>query len=292
MPGTASANPCGIGSEDYYPYNWYSTNGYDQKAEDNPVSDYVCYLAWFMSGNWQGTGEDGATQGVSVQIENDGYWHVITQETNDEAVAYCIPSNCFEGENSNYIVEWDNQEYPNYFWNESSLSDTCGNGGCDYEDNNNGYPGIPGTQSSLTFLQGWPGGQGATNGNGENAGVNYVAGGPNTLYSQTCVNNEECWGLVQATFGSIFVGTAYTTTPVYPYATGWTTGTYSVDMGTNLSDGICWITKVEGAWRAGSTAGVLAQWNGSVYEWGAGTTQYNGSEIGADYACMAYNINH
>jgi hypothetical protein len=263
-------------------YGW-SENGYDTKMF--PIDDNFCWLVE-LQGSWSAQSL-GSNLGVAVQVENDGYWHIVTYRSGDYGYAYCAPASCFTGE-GNYTVDWDNKLYPNDFWNESEISDTCEVSGCDHESNNNGWPGISGTASSLTMLQGWPILNGATNGNGEGAGVTENAGGPNTIWTNSCVSDEACDHPVQAVFSSIFVGQLGTTVPVYPYITAWCDGTSSFELTTTGASGICFLTEAEGGFRGSSVRTYLD----SSGNWWIACNQASGYEIVVNYACMAYQIDH
>jgi hypothetical protein len=287
----AVPNGCGITNNTQISYGW-SQNGYDQQLL--PIHDTFCWLTE-VEGNWQGTGLGGNQQGAQVQVERDGYWHIVTYQAGDFGFAYCLAASCFEGEHAGYAVDWDNQQFPSFFWNESALggpASDCGNkygttcnGDCAYTSYQNGYPGIPGTESSLTMISGWPLSTGPTNGSGEYAKVaESSSGGINTIYAQSCANSY-IWQTVSATFESIFVGTLYTTVPVFERSWGDTRGADTVDLLTNLETGICFITEVEGAFRGDFVAvnpyGPNGDWVGS-----------SSSNVGGNFACMAYIVNH
>jgi hypothetical protein len=107
---------------------------------------------------------------------------------------------------------------------------------------------------------------------------------PNTIYAQSCANSY-VWQTVSATFESIFVGTLHTSVPVYERSWGDTRGAATQDLLTDLETGICFITEVEGAFRgdfvAVSPYGPNGDWVGS-----------SSSNVGANFGCMAYKINH
>jgi hypothetical protein len=153
------------------------------------------------------------------------------------------------------------------------------------------------------MIQGWPLDQGATNGTGEWAHVSNNPGYPNTLNAQTCVDNESCWGAVDAVFSSLFIGVLGTSTPIWPMSWGNSSGNASVDLLRTDSQGICYLTSLSGALRtaqgsyfpmvgpgpAASYALVAPAGNGEW--WGETWAGPNGS-VNASWNCMGYYQNH
>jgi hypothetical protein len=283
--GWASLNNCPGGAASSLQW-WYSENGYDTKM--SAVNNNYCWLS-LLQGDWHGQNENANGQGAYLTVESDGYWHLITYNSEDQGWAYCQPASCFIGEYPGYTVDWNYSQGPGNYHFISAVADTCGNGCNNNYNRGTGWPQIPGTQKSITMLAGYPLSNGGTFDFNEYAAV-HNNGGPDDVEANTCVDNEGCWGIIDGSFTSIFVGTLYTTAGVWPYRTGYITGNADLDMGTTLDKGICYIVRVEGAWR-GSYAELYHDASHSN-EWHAYVSSGVSGWVSVNFECMAYIINH
>jgi len=343
MPSIANAqyegtvNGCNMTPEDP-PMTFISNGGQDLPMM--PYSTHFCWLAT-LQGTWSGTGAQCAdtdhpdAQGAWVRLNpegtsspRDGMWHLVTQDSQSTGVGYCVPKTCFTGASPEAIVIWDQQTLgppPNYTpvspWSEGEPAfpvDVSCDGAPKFSppesEQATGYPGVGGTQSAVTMLAGWPNGCGATNGLNEYAGVQFVPGGPNLIFANNCASNEcspaqGCWGTLEATFISLYVGLANASAPPVtvdywntlgppPNACGngggnFVCGNMLVDLGLQYNEGICYLVGIQGGFRD-SQVEVMplpVQDPGkstTYYAWWAQVQSASGVDVAENIECMTF----
>jgi hypothetical protein len=264
--GEHDASACSI--SDYG--MWHAEN--QGSARLWPANGNVCWLTT-VAGNFDGTQGPNDT-GPTVQVMRDGYWW-LTTGYNEFANAYCIPMSCLSGANSNYVV-WESQNNISIIANAHPT--------CDSETNStSAWWG-----DAITLFQSWPGSS-DTNGAGEHARVTQSTQGSvsSVLDAEDCTADQMP---IHPTFSSVFVGTPSSGIPAQIASTGWTTGSYTIDMLTDATQAFCYLTYLQGKWRGGAESAQVYTVNGHWYA--ASLQGSSGSQIGANYACVWYHQNH
>ncbi len=199
-----------------------------------PTSTHFCWLNR-VSGPFDG--DQGASAGVYVQGQSDGYWHLVTESTGAYGEARCVPRSCFSGDGVNDVV-WVSSGF-----GALAVADPYS---CDQDANNTWWG------DAATVLQSWPG-PGRTQGGGEwvNAALSTSPWTPSQVIANDCKHGDP-YPWIQATANSLFVGTPsggklchYTGVPFAVW------GDSLLNLGVYTDQAFCFFTKIAGKYRGG-----------------------------------------